>query len=104
MLLTQPFSAAAKLGSALGALLEMGASANLYMWHGGTNFGLTSGAQQKVFKINPTSYDYDAPQSEWGNSTCAAATDFMNLSLFLKTLLIWVIFFQCWDNFSFVIM
>ena len=37
------------------------------MWHGGTNFGLTSGAEKNFLEPNPTSYDYDAPQSEWGD-------------------------------------
>ncbi|KAL5248428.1 hypothetical protein ACHWQZ_G017571 [Mnemiopsis leidyi] len=60
--------AADKLGVSLDELLALNASVNLYMWHGGTNFGLSSGAQYRNGLIaNPTSYDYDAPQSEWGD-------------------------------------
>lgn len=50
-------------------LLRRGASVNLYMFHGGTNFGFTSGANySKQYPIQPstTSYDYDAPLSEAG--------------------------------------
>lgn len=39
----------------------MGASVNLFMWHGGTNFGLSSD-----YNTAP-SYDYDAPVSECGD-------------------------------------
>ncbi|MGH7634081.1 MAG: glycoside hydrolase family 35 protein, partial [Gemmatimonadaceae bacterium] len=51
------------------SLLAHGASVNLYMFHGGTNFGFTSGANYtKSMPIEPsmTSYDYDAPLSEAG--------------------------------------
>lgn len=44
-------------------------SFNIYMAHGGTNFGFTSGANyDKGHQIQPdiTSYDYDAPISEAG--------------------------------------
>jgi len=44
-------------------------SFNIYMVHGGTNFGFTSGANyNKKHQIQPdiTSYDYDAPISEAG--------------------------------------
>lgn len=47
-------------------------SFNLYMVHGGTNFGFTSGANyDKEHDIQPdlTSYDYDAPISEAGWTT-----------------------------------
>ncbi|HET7564309.1 MAG TPA: beta-galactosidase [Gemmatimonadaceae bacterium] len=50
-------------------LLRRGASVNLYMFHGGTNFGFTSGANYtRKVPIQPdmTSYDYDAPLSEAG--------------------------------------
>lgn len=51
-------------------LLSSGASVNFYMFHGGTNFGLTNGANDKG-KYAPivTSYDYDAPLDEAGNPT-----------------------------------
>ncbi|MFD2826391.1 beta-galactosidase [Leeuwenhoekiella polynyae] len=49
--------------------LEKGINFNLYMAHGGTNFGFTSGANyNEEHDIQPdiTSYDYDAPISEAG--------------------------------------
>ncbi len=54
---------------------ELGASFNLYMFFGGTNFGFTNGAQGDLdymkYKYNPcvTSYDYDAAITEWGGYT-----------------------------------
>jgi len=51
------------------SLLSRGVSVNLYMFHGGTNFGFTSGANYtRALPIEPsmTSYDYDAPLSEAG--------------------------------------
>ncbi|WP_020391506.1 glycoside hydrolase family 35 protein [Kribbella catacumbae] len=54
----------------LDALLAAGASVNVYMFHGGTNFGLTNGANDKgVYRPTITSYDYDAPLDEAGNFT-----------------------------------
>ncbi|WP_062137360.1 glycoside hydrolase family 35 protein [Demequina aestuarii] len=54
----------------LDALLGAGASVNIYMVHGGTNFGLTSGANDKgVYQPTVTSYDYDAPLDEAGRPT-----------------------------------
>jgi beta-galactosidase len=51
------------------SLLKRAVSINLYMFHGGTNFGFTSGANYtRAIPIEPsmTSYDYDAPLSEAG--------------------------------------
>lgn len=54
----------------LDALLATGASVNLYMFHGGTNFGATNGANDKgVYVADVTSYDYDAPLDEAGRTT-----------------------------------
>ncbi len=54
----------------LDALLSAGASVNIYMFHGGTNFGLTNGANDKGRYLPiVTSYDYDAPLDEAGNPT-----------------------------------
>lgn len=51
-------------------LLAAGASVSLYMFHGGTNFAFTNGANDKgVFQPTVTSYDYDAPLSENGAAT-----------------------------------
>ena len=56
--------------SDLDAILSVGGSVNFYMFHGGTNFGLTSGANDKgVYQPIVTSYDYDAPLDEAGNPT-----------------------------------
>lgn len=48
-------------------ILKFGASVNLYMFHGGTNFGFMNGANELVPVT--TSYDYDAPLSEAGDTT-----------------------------------
>jgi beta-galactosidase len=55
----------------LSELLEAGASVNLYMAHGGTNFGLWSGANVGEGRHQPTvtSYDYDAAVGEAGELT-----------------------------------
>ncbi|XP_068685890.1 beta-galactosidase-1-like protein 2 [Montipora foliosa] len=56
-------------------ILKAGASVNLYMFHGGTNFGFMNGAiiirWIRPFSYQPavTSYDYDAPLSEAGDIT-----------------------------------
>ncbi|WP_137844764.1 beta-galactosidase family protein [Microbacterium sp. 2FI] len=63
---TDPHVAAEELD----ALLAAGASVNIYMFHGGTNFGLTNGANDKGRYLPlVTSYDYDAPLDEAGNPT-----------------------------------
>ncbi|WP_127792628.1 beta-galactosidase family protein [Agromyces sp. LHK192] len=54
----------------LDALLAAGGSVNIYMFHGGTNFGLTTGANDKGrYAPITTSYDYDAPLDESGHPT-----------------------------------
>lgn len=57
--------------SELDAILSSGASVNIYMAHGGTNFGLWNGANchDGVHEPTITSYDYDAPISESGALT-----------------------------------
>ncbi|KAL0994661.1 hypothetical protein UPYG_G00125460 [Umbra pygmaea] len=51
-------------------ILSRGISVNLYMFHGGTNFGFMSGAlADPIYKALTTSYDYDAPLSESGDYT-----------------------------------
>lgn len=55
-----------------GDFLDMDASVNLYMFHGGTNFGFTNGANySKVYQPTITSYDYNSPLSEAGDRTKA---------------------------------
>jgi beta-galactosidase len=53
------------------AMLKLGASVNLYMWHGGTNFGFLNGANTfyNAYQPDVTSYDYDAPLTEAGDPT-----------------------------------
>ncbi len=64
---TTPASASA---SDLDDLLAAGGSVNIYMFHGGTNFGFTNGANDKgVYRPIATSYDYDAPLDEAGRPT-----------------------------------
>ncbi|MFJ2898974.1 beta-galactosidase family protein [Streptomyces sp. NPDC087218] len=54
----------------LDELLATGASVNFYMFHGGTNFGFTNGANDKhTYRPTVTSYDYDAPLDEAGDPT-----------------------------------
>jgi len=53
-------------------LLSTGRSLNFYVIHGGTNFGLTAGANAfspTQYQPDITSYDYDAPINEQGNPT-----------------------------------
>lgn len=53
-------------------ILKMDISINLYMFHGGTNFGFMNGALNDGLpfpKPMVTSYDYDAPLSEAGDYT-----------------------------------
>lgn len=60
----------AESAAELDELLALGASVNLYMFHGGTNFGFTNGANDKgVYQPIVTSYDYDAPLDEAGEPT-----------------------------------
>ncbi|MEU1499918.1 beta-galactosidase family protein [Streptomyces sp. NPDC005732] len=61
---------------ALREILECGASVNLYMAHGGTNFGGWAGANrgggalhEGPLEPDVTSYDYDAPVDELGRPT-----------------------------------
>lgn len=67
----EPFSQvpASQIARQTEAYLQNDVSFNVYMVHGGTNFGFTSGANyDKKRDIQPdlTSYDYDAPISEAG--------------------------------------
>ena len=63
-------TSAEEAAAELDTLLTAGASVNIYMFHGGTNFGLTSGANDKgVYRPTITSYDYDAPLDEAGRPT-----------------------------------
>lgn len=63
---------ASKIARQTEAYLKNDVSFNIYMVHGGTNFGFTSGANyNRKHDIQPdlTSYDYDAPISEAGWTT-----------------------------------
>ncbi len=63
-------TSAADAAAELDALLAAGASVNIYMFHGGTNFGFTNGANHKgTYQSHVTSYDYDAPLDETGSPT-----------------------------------
>ena len=54
------------------AFLDRGASFNFYMFHGGTNFGFTAGANYaKRYQPTVTSYDYCALLNEYGGYTPA---------------------------------
>ncbi|MFF8970344.1 glycoside hydrolase family 35 protein [Streptomyces sp. NPDC014995] len=59
---------AADAAADLDRLLAAGASVNIYMFHGGTNFGFTNGANHHhTYAPTITSYDYDAPLTESGD-------------------------------------
>ncbi|MFH8376084.1 beta-galactosidase family protein [Streptomyces cyaneofuscatus] len=66
---------AGQAAEALREILECGASVNIYMAHGGTNFAGWAGAnrggpvQDGEFQPTVTSYDYDAPVDEYGRAT-----------------------------------
>ncbi|XP_014459984.2 beta-galactosidase-1-like protein [Alligator mississippiensis] len=63
-------SSPATVARGLCDILQLGASVNMYMFQGGTNFGYWSGADYKGrYKPVTTSYDYDAPLSEAGDPT-----------------------------------
>ncbi|XP_041896968.1 beta-galactosidase-1-like protein [Corvus kubaryi] len=63
-------TSAAWVAQGLEDMLQLGASVNMYMFHGGTNFAYWSGADYKdQYKPVTTSYDYDAPLSEAGDPT-----------------------------------
>uniref|UniRef100_A0A5F7ZD77 Galactosidase beta 1 like 2 n=1 Tax=Macaca mulatta TaxID=9544 RepID=A0A5F7ZD77_MACMU len=52
------------------AIVDAGSSINLYMFHGGTNFGFMNGAMHfHDYKSDVTSYDYDAVLTEAGDYT-----------------------------------
>lgn len=50
-------------------MLSKGISFSLYMTHGGTNWGHWAGANSPAYAPDVTSYDYDAPISESGQTT-----------------------------------
>lgn len=50
-------------------MLSRGISFSLYMTHGGTNWGHWAGANSPGYAPDVTSYDYDAPISESGQTT-----------------------------------
>lgn len=67
---THHTTSASDSAAELDALLATGASVNIYMVHGGTNFGLTNGANHKGRYLPlATSYDYDAPLDEASDPT-----------------------------------
>ncbi len=51
-------------------MLKNNVSVSIYMFHGGTNFHYTNGANTNngSYEPQPTSYDYDAPLGEYGNA------------------------------------
>ena len=58
-----------KAAKQLDWMLAHDVSVSIYMFHGGTNFWYTNGANCPPYKPQPTSYDYDAPLGEYGNIT-----------------------------------
>lgn len=65
---------AGSVGKEIRDFLDTGASFNFYMFHGGTNFGFTAGANfnpGEGYQPTVTSYDYCALLNEWGDYTPA---------------------------------
>jgi beta-galactosidase len=61
---------AADAADELAIMLDNGMSVNFYMAHGGTNFGMTAGANHdRGLEPTTTSYDYDSPIAENGALT-----------------------------------
>lgn len=60
---------AADMIEGIDEMLSKGISFSLYMTHGGTNWGHWAGANSPGFAPDVTSYDYDAPISESGQTT-----------------------------------
>lgn len=60
---------AANMIAGIEEMLSKGISFSLYMTHGGTNWGHWAGANSPGFAPDVTSYDYDAPISESGQTT-----------------------------------
>lgn len=60
---------AADMIKGLDEMLSKNISFSLYMTHGGTNWGHWAGANSPGFAPDVTSYDYDAPISESGQTT-----------------------------------
>ncbi len=58
-----------RVSTEIGWMLEHRASFSIYMVHGGTTFGLWSGANAPTYSPQTSSYDYDAPISEAGWDT-----------------------------------
>ncbi len=64
-----------KVQTAMKNFVDNKVNFNIYMMFGGTNFGFTNGADGKCawfpqeYTVTTTSYDYDAPISEWGGYT-----------------------------------
>ncbi len=60
---------AADMIAGIDEMLSKGISFSLYMTHGGTNWGHCAGANSPGYAPDVTSYDYDAPISESGQTT-----------------------------------
>ena len=64
---------AASVAEEFDDIIRSGSSVNMYMFHGGTNFGFYAGANKSrediPYTCDTTSYDYDAPITEWGDVT-----------------------------------
>lgn len=63
---------AEEAASVFSEMLDLGASVNFYMFHGGTNFGFWNGANgpaRDQYEPTVTSYDYNSPLDEAGTPT-----------------------------------
>ena len=68
---THAAKSASEGAAGLDWLLKNNVSFNLYMFHGGTNFGFMNGANwdKGFYQPDSTNYDYDAPLDEAGRPT-----------------------------------
>ncbi|MBQ8177761.1 MAG: beta-galactosidase [Clostridia bacterium] len=63
-------SSASQVAGYLKEFIDLDAGFNFYMFHGGTNFGFTAGANcYRHYLPDIASYDYGAPLTEWGDYT-----------------------------------
>ena len=56
-----------RIVSSFNQIMQMDANVNFYMFFGGTNYGFSNGANTP-YLVQPTTYDYDAPISEAGDT------------------------------------
>lgn len=65
-----PFAGTTWVDRGMKEFFDNDGNVNFYMFHGGTNFGFSAGANyHERYYPTTTSYDYNAPLNEWGDYT-----------------------------------